>query len=222
MPATRSRLSREEVSHTMSRFRCLAILSSFLVAACSGPGQNSAAANDSDFWAPFRFSGLEWEVESYSTMEDMSAAADAVVSARIVGVGPGRIFQGDVAADRVYYASLTLEVDSVLHGTVGEPTLNLELLLPRIFDDAGFETAIKELASVARRDQILVFLRAKRDPDPDIYRPVNSVGLFAETSRADVDTPLSAESPSAAAVYGPALDAVQDIDELIARVAATN
>jgi len=193
-----------------------------ILAACGGVDTQRASDRTSDslesrFWEQYQFSAFE--VEAYSSIEDMARAADAVVSAQIVSVGPGRVFQGDTPEDRVYYASLGLQVEEQLLGAQVKSPLEVELLLPQVFDDQGFQLAVTELAGWVPKGKILVFLREKNDPDPGVYRPVNSVGLFASTDRADIDTPLSFETPAESGVFQSSLGDIEDIHDLVAFVA---
>jgi hypothetical protein len=193
-----------------------------LAAACAGVGANnpsteeSASPTNTVFWERYRIAGLE--VEGYTTIADMSLAADSVVTAHVTGVEPGRVFQGDVAEDRVYYARVILEVEQDLHGKAETSTIPMELLLPQVFNDDGFEKAIAELDAAIPKDRILVFLREKNDPDPGVYRPVNSVGLFASTDRSVIDTPLSAEGLTSG-LYQDELAGIKTFDDLVALVA---
>lgn len=189
-----------------------------VIAACSAAPDG--VADGSAFWNHYRFSGLE--AEHYSGLDEMTDGADAIVAGRIERVEPGRMFQGDVAEDRVYYASLTLKADRVLSGDARLSSLSIELLLPQVFTDDEFTEAIGELREILPSGRVLVFLREKNDPDPNIYRPVNTVGLFASTVRSEIDTPLNDDSPEVSGVFDEDLARVRTIDELVDLVAASS
>lgn len=202
----------------------LTLLLSILVVACTADDASpvtsrSGAPTGRPEWQQLRVTGNE--VEGYSTIQGMSARADAVITATISSVEPGRVFQGDASEDRVYYARLILKVDQRLRGDVDAGPVPMELLLPQVFDDDGFVDAVADLGRSAAGDRILVFLRRKSDSRTAIYRPVSSAGLFASTARAVVDTPLAEEPPAGSGLYKAELVNVGTLEDLAALVSAS-
>jgi hypothetical protein len=96
------------------------------------------------------------EIESYTSLNEMAAAADAVVRGRIVDVAPGRVFGSDSAVP-LHYAAATLRVDEVLRGSL--PAADAEQLTLEIplFDGPA---AIDGLRAAAWEESIF-FLRNK-------------------------------------------------------------
>jgi hypothetical protein len=94
------------------------------------------------------------EVEQVPTLAAMVATSDAVVVGRVIGVVPGRAFG---SADPLHYAAATVEVESVLAGSLaadGSATLTLEIPL---FGGLGELGDLR--ASLAQRG--VLFLRNK-------------------------------------------------------------
>lgn len=99
------------------------------------------------------------EIESASTLAELTAEADAVVRGRITAIDPGRVF-GGATGRPFHYAAATLTVDEVVAGTLpAGHRRQLTLELP-LFDGADSIAALE--AAVPGPDS-LFFLRSKAE-----------------------------------------------------------
>ena len=114
------------------------------------------------------------ELESYESLIDMSAAADAVVRGRITSVTAGRSF-GAAGARPLHYAAATISLDEVVAGTL--PARHLGTLMLEIPLFGGPDT-LEALANSLPREESLFFLRGKGPADGDAYRLVNVRGVI--------------------------------------------
>ncbi len=93
--------------------RTLAVVAgmSVLVTAC---GPDASTNRDWTWWDSYAGGGAAFEVERFSTLEEMTEAADVVLEGAISDVVPGRSIPGLPADDRVGYALVTIQVDRVI------------------------------------------------------------------------------------------------------------
>lgn len=206
------------------RFAAIAAVS-LLMAGCAvgssvpddtEPSNQPSAPADAvvDPWESLRVTGDE--VEGYPSLSDMAGAADAVVLATVDGVSLGRTLQGDAPEDQVFYAQLDLRVDETLTGTSAEGgTVAMELLVPAATSEAALNV-IADLSAGTVGREVLVFLRHKGGNEAGLYRPVNSNGLWTETLRSVLDTPLAESPPGSRSLYQVELERVSDLEDLAA------
>jgi hypothetical protein len=210
MPDTRS-VRRWTSLRSLARFMPLAA-AAVAISACLG-GQSQADTRA--FWNPLTISGNE--VEGYESLADMAVAADAVVAGRISSVGQGRVFQGDVPEDRAYYVRLNLGVTQVARGSVAAADIvGIELLLPQVLTDADFVKAVEQLEGQLPESSVVVFLRQKDDSDEQVYRPVNSFGLFVAAD-GGLLMPIG-DTESDSSPFEAELATFNSVDELVAFV----
>jgi hypothetical protein len=190
-----------------------------LVTACGGGSEQSTARTDTTghatFWPSLRVSGDE--VESYATLSEMARDADAVVMGTFKSFSPSRTIRGDAPEDVVVYAKGELEIQQNVVGAAPSRTVALEFILP----PGDADSLVGQLDSALPRGPMLVFLRAKRgDGEAGLFRVVNSRGLWANTERSPVDTPLAEEPPATSGLYAEERAGVQSVDELAKRLTA--
>lgn len=95
--------------------------------------------------------------------------------------------------DVVTYVAADLEVSRVLAGSLDSSSIPLEFLLTSGGASGG---AVERMESALPQEDLVVFLHAKRgERETGLYRAVNSLGLWAASERAVLDTPLSEETP---------------------------
>lgn len=162
-----------------------------------------------DVWEPLRVIGA-LEAERYPSIAAMRDSADAVVAGSFVSFDT-RTFHGDAAEDVIVYLVATLRVDEVLAGSLAQPTVPLEFLVPSVVaDDAP---VLETLAATLPRSQMVLFLRHKGGAEAGLYRVVNSTGLWAPTKRSGLDTPLAEAAPELAGAYNAELSHVTSMDD---------
>lgn len=159
------------------------------------------------FWDAVRITGDE--VEGYKSIAEMGEAADAVVVGRFTSLGLSREVHGDAPEDVVLYAAAQLEIGHVFAGRIGERSIPFEFLL-------GGQPAAAEMQALEDalpRGDLIVFLRDKGGREAGLYRAVNSVGLWASSDRATLDTPL-AEAPPAESVFAGEVAGIASVAEM--------
>lgn len=163
-----------------------------LLAACA-PDADTAAPTDSEsFWGPLRIDAREAEV--YSTLKDLKTAADSVVVGTLGEFSVGRRIQGDAAEDVVTFVTSEVAIERTLAGRDLGSSVPLEFLGPAQPTDA--EAMVSQLNAALPSGEVLMFLRDKGGEEAGLFRVVNWSGLWAETERASVDTPMTFEPPS--------------------------
>ena len=162
------------------------------------------------FWE--RFGPFDLEVERYNTLAEMANASDAVVVARVEQIGEPRVIQGDAAADRVTYIAVHVRILRWLRGdTPGIVPLEFLGGTPE-----KAEAAVRELRAAMPKEPFVVFLHEKRGAgEAGLYRPTNSAGLWAASTRSPLDTPLAEATPQESGVYAGELAGITSIDGLI-------
>ena len=207
MVATRDPGSRVLQRLRLTTIRVLLIASAVLGVAC---GQRTS--DPGDFWRTLQVSGAA-EVEHYATLGEMASQADAVVLGTFRGFGETREVQGDAQEDVVFYASASLAVSKLLDGKDFGSILPLEFMVPASTADEA-SRVISDLESDLPTGEVVVFVREKDGAESGHFRAVNSLGLWAETERAELDTPLAEEAPDEGAVYRDELEGVGSVEEL--------
>lgn len=162
------------------------------VVACNNAESQNTGADR--FWELHRPYGAA-EVEHYSSIAAMSAAADLVVVGRIERVELGRTLSPDDAP--LYQAAVTLAIDEVLEGQAPESSLTWELPLFGALDEAQATEAAKAMNATAPDGELVLFLRHKGGAEAGFYRVVNSRGLWAAGGRATLDAPMAEFVPTA-------------------------
>lgn len=167
------------------------------------------SGDDSDgFWSGLRFQGQE--TESYSTLREMTEAADAVVIGRFADFGEVRIIQGDAPEDQVSMISGQLEITTHLSGLKYSSPLALEFVV--VEQGEPVEETIAGLRDTFPQGDMLVFIREKRDGSGR-YRIVNSTGLIVE-SDAGLVSPLAETLPLSDGPYAAEIRGTDNLQEL--------
>lgn len=160
----------------------------------AGPAQ---ADNAEAFWGRLRPAGFE--VDRFATLAEMVAASDAVVVAKVFDVQMSRTVHGDSEGDVVAYASVVLRVERVIAGQV-PASVPVEFMVGATADQAPPEIAL--LKQAIPTGSSVFFLHAKLgDGEKGLFRIINSTGLWATTSRAQLDAPLQEFAPGESGLY---------------------
>lgn len=190
-----------------------------IIGSCAAPSL-PAPPNAANFWDALRITGDE--AEGYASLTEMSQGADFVVIGKFAPRLSTRTVQGDAAEDKVAYLVTSVEVSRVLAGTLIDPIVPMELLLghgmPAADEMAKLEEALPD-------GDMVIFVRAKRGKaEGGLYRPVNSYGLWASSSRGPLDTPLSEFEPQVSIyqVEIASLASVQAFADYVTRISGAN
>ena len=160
----------------------LLILSLLVLSGCSSLSAPAA-------WRNVQVGPGASEVESYSSFEEMAAAADAVGIADITGVRGLRQI-GEERTGGVFMVQLGLRMQDRIKGPA-EVTLELTLSTGQL---QRAREAAEQIEGQLTRSEALVYLRRKADT-PDFHRPVNSFGVWIDLG-SDLGAPLAGEAPS--------------------------
>lgn len=171
-------------------------------------GCGSGAVNSDTFWPGLRFQGEE--AESYSTLREMTAAADAVVIGRFAEFGEVRIIQGDAPEAQVSMISGQLVITTHVSGADYASPLPLEFVV--VEQGVPVEEMIAGLRDSYPRGDMLVFIREKRDGSGR-YRIVNSKGLIVESDGGLV-SPLADTWPLSDGPYASEVGGTDDLQAL--------
>lgn len=137
-------------------------------------------AEDEAFWSELRLAGGAVEAEQYDSAKAMVEAADFVAQGRFVGTKGVRLIQGDAAEDQVFLAQLVFEVGQVVNGPDSDPTIIVEFLVGSASEKEA-QAVVDVLQKATPETGILLFVRHKRGAqESGLYRPINSLGLWAE------------------------------------------
>ncbi len=188
----------------VSRHVTVAILTGFVLVSGCGSGADSRDT----FWPGLRFQGEE--AESYSTLREMTAAADAVVIGRFAEFGEVRIIQGDTPEGAVNMISGQLIITTHVSGADYASPLPLEFVV--VEQGVPVEETIAGLRDSYPRGDMLVFIREKRDASGR-YRIINSTGLIVE-SEAGLVSPLGETLPLSDGPYATEVSGTDDLQEL--------
>ncbi|MCA2219245.1 hypothetical protein [Jidongwangia harbinensis] len=172
-----------------------------------------SAARSADSFAMLRLEASE--AEHYDSLAAMKRSADAIVMGRVVSFGVSRTVRGDHPLDVVVYGSAVVDVRRQVSGRDLGGSVAVEFLLPYQPADAAKQAAA--FNAELPRGEALMFLRHKGGAEAGRYRLVNSAGLWAGTTRAAVDTPLTDEAPASSLTAG--LGPVRSVDQLADRLA---
>lgn len=128
------------------------------------------------------------QVETFTSVADMTNAADAVIQGTIISVAPGRTLPKEAGPVRFY--EVVVRVDSVEAGTLSSPEVTLEV------DNVVFpDIELANRAWPVQDTSTLLFLHRKTD-DATKFRPVSSQGAFTlrgtDVIAADTLDPLAA------------------------------
>jgi hypothetical protein len=99
-------------------------------------GSSASTRGEPDFWELLHAEGAQYQW--FESLEDMSAASSVVIVGRIVSVTDGRVFNPEPEygeRGKVYYLAATVEVESVLHGSLaraGARSITVELFAPNV------------------------------------------------------------------------------------------
>lgn len=188
---------------------CLPVV--FALAGCSAR-TGSPPGGDGRFWETLRVEGDE--VEYFPSLADMATSADAVVVGTFGGFSASRTIVGDAPEDSVFYAKAELVVSQVLTGRTQGDTMPVEFLLPIMPGDE--DAIVQGMASSLPKGEMVLFLRAKLGTNESgLFRLVNSYGLWTQTARSALDTPLSELTPMATGLYVGELTEIATLDELV-------
>jgi hypothetical protein len=146
------------------------------------------------------------EVEHYGSLDEMAAAADAVVVGRITAIRAGRLF-GVPGRSSLQYAAATVRIDQLLAASPATPLAagtELTLEIP-LYAGAG---SLPQLRDALAATEGLFFLRRKTDaPDEaGVYRLVTMRGLVLDDGGRAVTLP--GEDDFIAALDGLSFDEV--------------
>jgi hypothetical protein len=191
----------------------LTVVATYIVSERAGAVAADTRAADS--FTMLRLEGAE--VESYGSLTAMKRSADAVVMGRIVSFGVSRTVRGDDPLDIVVYGSAVVDVSRQLSGRALGGSVAVEFLLP--YQPAEATKHAAAFNAALPRAQALMFLRHKGGAEAGLYRLVNSAGLWAGTTRAAVDTPLTDEAPGHDGSFKTELNSVRSVNQLADRVA---
>jgi hypothetical protein len=165
-------------------------------------------ARETEHGAPSVWSGgvTATELEHYTSLDEMTRSADAVVHGRVVSVVAGRVF-GDPLRDPLHYAAVTVVVGELLAGRLPAAhatTLTLEIPL---FSGLA---VLPELRAALEGGEAILFLRSKEDGDS--YRLVVLDGAIASLGgRAVVGSEASVPGVPEDASFGAALELVRAV-----------
>lgn len=193
----------------IARLISVASVCAVLVSGCGGP-------NDEAFWGGLRNAGSE--AEHFDTLRDMRSQADVVVRGSFSSVAMGRTIVGDATTPQAAYELLTaqLAVTEVLAGSAPTASLPVEFVLFEQGEPIA-DTAARLIESYPQ-GELVIFLRDKGGIEAGRYRMVNSLGLWTETSRAELDTPLADLGPAVELPYQSELAGVDSVGELAALI----
>lgn len=180
-----------------------------LLAGCGGDGAV-------EFWNGLRFDGDE--VEQYSTLTEMTEAADAVVVGHYTSFAMGRQILGDERAPQGSVSMLTgmFEVSETLAGSIREPIIPIEFVLVERGEPVA-ETGARLSESFPDGD-LVVFLRAKGGNEEGYFRLVNSTGLWTESGFDSLAAPLAGDPQQGVGPYDSELSDVDSLSDFIALV----
>jgi len=189
--------------------------------ACSGertgegakqPGAASAGPDEAEaeFWKALEIDG-NW-VEFHASLPVLTAASDLVVVAELTAIEAGPSIQGDAVEDVVSHAVLRAHVVELLRGRAPGDQIELQLVLPEVLRPADLAPTVARMNRTLPRGSVLLMLRTRGDA-PE-WRPVNGYGIWAQTPRAQIDSPLNPQPPNED-IYGAELAELADFQRFV-------
>lgn len=191
------------------------------------------AATGASFWDAVRLNASDRLFAP--TLEDLVAQSDVAVLGTVVDVRVNRVVEGDVPDARAVYAVADLRVERVVTGALDRPgdVIGVELAVAGAYEEAL--AGVRRAAAGLPRGPVLAVLisvdrelarRASAGRNPrevseqaGLYIPHSSVGVFAATDRAAVDTPLGAPPSVGAHPYREELLGIRSVAALADRIA---
>jgi hypothetical protein len=140
------------------------------------------------------------------------------VVAHISSVAIGRELHGDAPGDVVVFVHMEIAVEDVIAGAAPQ-TLPVEFLGGS--PEAANLMVARAMAAGIPTREIVVFLHEKDGPgERGMYRVSNSTGLWAATTRANLDSPLRPEPPNVSGLYADELQGLESVEELVTLIRA--
>lgn len=166
------------------------------------------------FWPEVEILEADW-VEFQPTLFELAKASDAVVVGTLRSADCGVVLQGDEKEDVYTELLVDVEVDEWLHGTPERDALTFTLILPSAFSRDSQRESIARANAALPISNVVLLLRWR--DDIQLFRLINGFGLWAETDRAPLDTPIEGHPPPIAEhVYADELHNLESVDALVA------
>ena len=179
-----------------------------------GGGRGAGDAASARFWEPVEIDG-NW-VEFHASLAELVRSADLTVVGEVDGVERGLVFQGDAEEDVTYHVVLKIRVTEALRGTSDSTHVELPLIAPKVFSDAQLNRAVETMRAGLPVRPVVLMLR--RRSDNGAFRPVNGYAIWAETSRAEIDSPLTPYPPQEEGILGPELQTFAGFAQFVEKV----
>ena len=191
------------------------------------------AATSAPFWDAVRLDASDRLFAP--TPDDLVGQSDVAVLGTVADFRVNRVVEGDVPDARAVYGVADLRVERVIAGQLDRPgaTIEVELAVAGAYDEALARA--RRGAAALPRGPVLAFLisvdrelarqaSAGRNPrevpeQAGLYIPHSSIGVFAATDRAVVDTPLGDPVAAASHPYRDELRGVASVTALASRTA---
>ena len=195
----------------------------------------AGAATGAPFWDAVRLDASDRLFAP--TLVDLVAQSDVAVLGTVVDVRVNRVVEGDIPDARAVFAVADLRVERVVAGALDRPAevIGVKLAVAGAYEEAL--AGVRRAAAGLPRGPVLAFLvgvdrelarQASAGSDPrevpeqaGLYIPHSSVGVFAATDRAAVDTPLGDPPTAGAHPYREELSGIRSVEALADRIAAT-
>lgn len=145
---------------------------------------------EASFWRAVAICG-DWVMDA-STVQEMAEQADFVVAARLVGVSPGNMIQGDTPED--FYAEVNLELvvrEAFLDGPT-EGSLTVSLPFARVGRPEDVDAALAEMRDALPQGDIVALLQSRPDFE-SVYTVMSDKGLWVATTRSLLDNPIASD-----------------------------
>ena len=222
------RISVGGLGFVLACLACSASNSSEAASADEGGGQPGAetdgeagvgeAARSADaFWKVLEIEG-EW-IESYDTISELVNASDIAALCEFDRAEVEVAFQGDAEEDVVYQVVLTLRVVELFVGAGNPEEVRLSVILPRAL---GSEALEQQLATLNGQAPTEPFVVVTRDTETGTFRPINGYGIWASTSRTQIDAPLNPDPPLEDGVFVSEVRGMSSFDDLLNVMRAAN
>lgn len=158
-----------------------------------------------------------YDKEPFSSLSDMFKSADLVVRGNLRDFRLDYVFRGDAPGGELAIATAALDANEVLRGRMSQPTVTVAFSIPEASEDDAQEI-VQRAGRELPKGEVLLFLRDIRPESPGTrYRLINSSGMWAATTRSQLDTPSSVATPQESdSPFFDDVRGVQDIDGLAA------